>query len=143
MRRALDVAAATPQGDVPVGAVIVDQSGAVIATGTNRREADSDPLGHAEVAAIRQASVALGRWRLDSCTLVVTLEPCAMCAGAIVGSRMQRVVFGAYEPNTGAGGSVWDVLRDSPLHPVPTRGGVLAAECETMLRDFFHGLRRR
>lgn len=142
MRRALEVAGTTPSADVPVGAVIVGPDGEEFATGTNRREADADPLAHAEVVAIRSAVArAADGWRLEDCTLYVTLEPCAMCAGAIVGARMGRIVFGAWEPNTGACGSVWDIPRESPLHWVETRGGVLEAECQELLRGFFDRVR--
>lgn len=142
MRRALAVAASSPAVDVPVGAVVYDASGVELAAATNRREADADPTAHAEVLALRAAAVAHGdAWRLGDCTLVVTLEPCAMCAGALVGARIGRVVFGAWEPRTGACGSVFDVARDSPLHTVEVRGGVLVDECEALVRGFFAGRR--
>ncbi|WP_445228038.1 nucleoside deaminase [Corynebacterium sp. USCH3] len=142
MRRALAVAASTPDGDVPVGAVVLDPDGRELACATNRREADADPTAHAEVLALRAAATALGdAWRLEHCTLVVTLEPCAMCAGAAVGARVGRIVFGAYEPRTGACGSVVDVARESPLHTVAVRGGVLVDECEERVRGFFRGRR--
>lgn len=138
MTRALEVAATTPTGDVPVGAVVYDRHGRELAAATNRREADADPTAHAEVLALRQAAKELGdAWRLVDCSLVVTLEPCAMCAGAAVGARVGTVVFGAWEPRTGACGSVFDVTRESPLHRVGVRGGVLATECEELLRGFF------
>ena len=142
MRRALEVAAQTPAGDVPVGAVIVGPDGRELGRGVNRREADSDPTAHAEILAIREAVRELGdAWRLENCTLVVTLEPCAMCAGALVGARIGSIVFGAYEPRTGACGSVWDVPRESPLHWAEVQGGVLAGKCEELLRQFFARLR--
>lgn len=142
MRRALEIAAETPAGDVPVGAVILGPDGRELGRGVNRREADNDPTAHAEILAIREAVQELGdTWRLENCTLVVTLEPCAMCAGALVGARIGSIIFGAYEPRTGACGSVWDVPRESPLHWAEVRGGVLAEECEELLRQFFARLR--
>ena len=142
MRRAIEVARTTPSADIPVGAVIYGPDGTEIATGTNRRETDQDPAGHAEVVATRTAARALGTWRLDGCELVVTLEPCTMCAGAILGARMKSVVFGAYEPKTGAVGSLIDVLRDPPhLHTVEVRGGVLEAETAVLMTGFFDRLR--
>lgn len=138
MRRALAVAASTPDGDVPVGAVVLDPDGRELASATNRRDIDADPTAHAEVLALRAAAAARGdAWRLEGCSLVVTLEPCAMCAGAAVGARIGRILFGAYEPRTGACGSVVDVARESPLHTVTVRGGVLAGECEELVRGFF------
>jgi tRNA(adenine34) deaminase len=124
--------------DVPVGAVVLGPDGAVLATGTNRREADHDPTAHAEVVALRAAGVARGGWRLDGCALVVTLEPCTMCAGAAVLARVARVVFGAYDPKAGAAGSLWDVVRDRRLNHRPeVVGGVLADECGERLRAWF------
>jgi tRNA(adenine34) deaminase len=124
--------------DVPVGAVILDAAGTVIARGRNRREIDRDPTAHAEMVAIRQAAAALGHWRLTGLTLVVTLEPCTMCAGAVTVARLARVVYGAEDPKGGAVGSLWDVLRDTRLNHCPeVIGGVLAAECGDLLRDFF------
>ena len=124
--------------DVPVGAVILDEAGTVIARGRNRREIDRDPTAHAEMVAIRQAAAALGNWRLTGLTLVVTLEPCTMCAGAVTVARLARVVYGAEDPKGGAVGSLWDVLRDTRLNHRPeVIGGVLAAECGDLLRDFF------
>lgn len=138
MRRALAVAASTPEGDVPVGAVVLAPDGRELASATNRRDVDADPTAHAEVLALRAAATVLGdAWRLEGCTLVVTLEPCAMCAGAAVGARVGRILFGAYEPRTGACGSVVDVARESPLHTVAVRGGVMAEECEELVRGFF------
>ena len=124
--------------DVPVGAVILDEAGIVIARARNRREADRDPTAHAEIVAIRQAARVLGSWRLTGLTLVVTLEPCTMCAGAVTAARLGRVVYGAEDPKAGAAGSLWDVLRDARLNHRPeVVGGVLAAECGALLRDFF------
>jgi tRNA(adenine34) deaminase len=143
MRLALDQAAALPaSADVPVGAVILDEAGTVIGTGRNRREADRDPTAHAEILAIRQAAAVRKCWRLDGCTLAVTLEPCTMCAGAAAGARLQRLVFGAVDPREGAAGSLWDVLRDRRLpHRVEVIGGVLEDECAELLRAFFDRLR--
>lgn len=145
MRLALDQAVAVspgPDPDVPVGAVILDDAGSVVGAGRNRREADRDPTAHAEVVAMRRAAAALGRWRLDECTLVVTLEPCTMCAGAAVAARLSRLVYGAADPREGAAGSLWDVLRDRRLsHRVEVIGGILAEECSLPLRDFFGRLR--
>ena len=124
--------------DVPVGAVVIDGSGAVLGTGRNVREAAADPTGHAEVVALRQAAAARGEWRLTGCTLVVTLEPCTMCAGAVVLSRIDRLVFGAYDERLGAVGSLWDVVRDRRLNHRPeVVSGVLAAECAALLDGFF------
>jgi tRNA(adenine34) deaminase len=124
--------------DVPVGAVILDPSGAVIARGRNRREADGDPTAHAEIVAIRAAAQAAGQWRLDGCTLVVTLEPCTMCAGAICAARLSRLVFAAPDPRAGAVGSLWDVIRDPRVAPWPeVIGGVLAQESLGIIRTFF------
>ncbi|AGF71296.1 nucleoside deaminase [Corynebacterium halotolerans] len=143
MRRALEVAAQTPADDIPVGAVIYAPDGRELATGTNRREADLDPTAHAEMVAIRQAVHAFGdSWRLTDCTLVVTLEPCTMCAGALVGARVGTLIFGAWEPKTGACGSLFDVVRDAGvLHRPQVRGGVLESECRELLTDFFTDLR--
>jgi tRNA(adenine34) deaminase len=141
MRRAIAVASAVPPGvepDVPVGAVVIGPDGAELAAARNERERTHDPTGHAEILALRAAGAALGRWRLDDCTLVVTLEPCTMCAGAIVLARVRTVVFGAWEPKTGAVGSLWDVVRDRRLNHRPeVYAGVLADECAALLRDFF------
>ena len=138
MREALTGAAeAAAAGDVPVGAVVV-RGVSIIARASNRTVRDQDPTAHAEILALRQASRVLGRWRLDDCTLVVTLEPCAMCAGASVLSRIARVVFGAWDDKAGMAGSVGDVLRHPRLNHQPeVRGGVLAAECGGLLSDFF------
>src|SRR5687768_9658846 len=139
MRAALDEArAALATDDVPIGAVVLDADGEVIAVGRNVREAAGDPTGHAEVVALRSAAAARGEWRLDGCTLVVTLEPCTMCAGAIVLARVQRLVFGAYDAKAGAVGSLWDVVRDRRLNHRPeVVPGVLAEESTTLLDDFF------
>jgi len=129
-------------GEVPVGAVVV-REGALVAQGFNRREIDRDPLAHAEILAIRRAAVVLGGWRLIGCTMYVTLEPCAMCAGALVNSRFERLVFGASDPKAGFCGSLGDLVRDSRLnHRLEVREGVLEVACRRVLRDFFDGLRR-
>jgi tRNA(adenine34) deaminase len=143
MRAALTEAEAAGQGnDVPVGAVVVDASGTVIGRGRNVREATHDPTGHAELVALREAAAARGEWRLDGCTLVVTLEPCTMCAGAVVLARLDRLVFGAPDPKAGAVGSLWDVVRDRRLNHRPeVVPGVLATECADLLRDFFRSRR--
>ncbi|WP_290514199.1 tRNA adenosine(34) deaminase TadA [Aeromicrobium sp.] len=133
---------ALDDGDVPVGAVVVDPDGAVIGRGRNTRERDGDPTGHAEIVAIREAALVRGEWRLEGCTLVVTLEPCTMCAGAIVASRIERLVFGAFDDKAGAVGSLWDVVRDRRLNHRPeVVSGVLADESASLLRDFFAGHR--
>jgi len=139
MRAALaEAAAALGTADVPVGAVVLDAAGTVVARGRNRREADADPTAHAEILALRAAARAAGEWRLDDHTLVVTLEPCTMCAGAITAARIGRLVYGAADSRAGAVGSLWDVVRDQRLVPVPeVIGGVLAAECQDLLRTFF------
>ena len=135
-------AAAPGTVDVPVGAVIVDDAGTVIARAGNRREADHDPTAHAEILAIRQAARAAGSWRLTGLTLVVTLEPCTMCAGAVTAARLGRLVYGAADPKAGAVGSLWDVLRDARLNHHPeVIGGVLAGECAAILDDFFSARR--
>jgi tRNA(adenine34) deaminase len=139
MRAALDLAAqALDTGDVPVGAVVLAPDGLPLAGACNRREGLADPTGHAEINALRAAGDALGTWRLDGCTLVVTLEPCTMCAGALVLARVARLVFGAWDPKAGAAGSVRDVVRDSRLnHRVEVVGGVLEEESSALLRSFF------
>jgi tRNA(adenine34) deaminase len=137
MREALAEAGASGS-DVPVGAVVLDASGSIISRGRNRREAEHDPTAHAEIVAIRAAGAARGGWRLEDCTLVVTLEPCTMCAGALLVGRLSRLVYGAADPRAGAAGSVWDVLHDPRLGPpVEVVGGILAAECAALLRGFF------
>ena len=124
--------------DVPIGAVVVDSHGEVVGRGYNVREELGDPTGHAEVVALREAAAALGEWRLTGCTLVVTLEPCTMCAGALVLARVDRVVFGAYDEKAGAVGSLWDVVRDRRLNHRPeVVGGVLADESAALLARFF------
>lgn len=130
-------------GDVPIGAVVVNSRGDVVGRGYNRREACGDPIAHAEVLALRDAAARTGSWRLDDCTLVVTLEPCAMCAGAIVLSRVPRLVLGAWDPKAGACGSVFDVVREPRLnHWVQVTGGVREAECAALLREFFEAHRK-
>jgi tRNA(adenine34) deaminase len=139
MRLALDEAAlAAAHDDVPVGAVVLSPTGELLASGHNDREGSGDPTAHAEVLALRGAAARLGRWRLDDCTLVVTLEPCAMCAGAAVLARVPRLVLGAWDPKAGACGSVHDLVRDRRLnHRVEVVGGVLDDECGALLREFF------
>ena len=130
--------AALDTGDVPIGAVVMDAGGAVIGAGRNVREARADPTGHAEVVALRAAAAGRGEWRLDGCTLVVTLEPCTMCAGAAVLARVERVVFGAFDPKAGAVESLWDVVRDRRLNHRPeVVSGVRAAESTALLEEFF------
>ena len=138
MRRALDLAReAAAEGDVPVGAVVVHE-GEIVGEGRNTRERDADPTGHAEIVALRSAAEALGRWRLEGCTLVVTLEPCTMCAGAVVASRVDRLVFGAWDEKAGAVGSLWDVVRDRRLNHRPeVLSGVLPDDSSALLRAFF------
>lgn len=145
MRAALDEGRrALETGDVPVGALVVDAAGTVVARGHNRREADGDPTAHAEVVALRAAAASVGSWRLEGCTLVVTLEPCSMCAGAVVLSRVSRLVYGAVDPKAGAVGSLWDLVRDRRLNHRPeVLSGVLADECAEVLREFFEHHRDR
>lgn len=136
-----EAARAVPAGDVPVGAVVLGPDGELLATGHNEREASGDPTAHAEVLALRRAAARLGEWRLPGCTLVVTLEPCVMCAGALVQSRVARVVYGADDEKAGAAGSLWDLVRDRRLNHRPeVIRGVLAEECARQLTDFFRGL---
>ena len=124
--------------DVPIGAIVVDADGEVIGRGHNERETTGDPTAHAEVVAIREAARHVGEWRLTGCTLVVTLEPCTMCAGALVAARIERLVFGAFDEKAGAVGSLWDVVRDRRLNHRPeVVSGVLADESAALLRDFF------
>ena len=139
MRLALNEArAAAHHDDVPVGAVLLDPSGATVAAAGNERELVQDPTAHAELLTLRRAAEAHGSWRLTDHTLVVTLEPCTMCAGALVLARVSRLIFGAYDAKAGAIASLWDVVRDPRLnHRVEVRGGVLEAECGALLRDFF------
>jgi tRNA(adenine34) deaminase len=139
MSRALTLAQrAADAGDVPVGALVVDASGEVVGEGWNLREVDQDPTAHAEVVALRAAADRLGSWRLEGCTLVVTMEPCPMCAGAAMLARVERVVLGAWDPKLGACGSVWDVVRDRrATHRAEVVGGVLEQECGEVVRRFF------
>jgi len=139
MQQALEVAkSALASGDVPVGALILNPAGKIISTGFNRREIDNDPSAHAEIVALRQAAITNGSWRLDGHTIVVTLEPCAMCAGAISQARIKTLVFGAWDAKAGAVGSVWDVLRDPrALHQVEVISGVKESECASLLSEFF------
>lgn len=139
MRRALDEAGrAAAAGDVPVGAVVLAPDGTLLATGHNEREATGDPTAHAEILALRRAAASLGEWRLSGCTLVVTLEPCTMCAGALVQSRVGRVVYGARDEKAGAAGSLWDVVRDRRLNHRPeVIHGVLETDCAALLTAFF------
>lgn len=144
MRRALELAAlAGSLGEVPVGAVVYrDADGVTLGEGFNRREIDGDPLAHAELLAVRAASLALGDWRLSGCTLVVTLEPCCMCAGGIVNARVDRLVYGATDPKAGACESLFALTNDARLnHRITPIGGVLAEESSTLLREFFRRLR--
>ena len=139
MRQALDIArSALASNDVPIGALVLNSNGEVISTGANRREVDNDPSAHAEVVAMREAGRKLNNWRLDGCTVVVTLEPCAMCAGAISQSRVKTLIFGAWDEKAGAVGSIWDVLRDprSP-HRTEVISGILEKECADILAQFF------
>ena len=139
MEQALLLAqSALADDDVPVGALVIDAAGVVIGRGRNTRERDGDPTGHAEIVAIREAAAARGEWRLEGCTLVVTLEPCTMCAGAIVSARLERLVFGAFDDKAGAVGSLWDVVRDRRLNHRPeVVSGVLAEQSTAMLQQFF------
>ena len=128
----------TPDDDVPVGAVVLDPEGRIIAQAVNEREASGDPTAHAEVLALRRAAESIGSWRLEGCTIAVTLEPCPMCAGAIQLARISRVVFGAWNDAYGAAGSAWDLLRDRRLsHRPEVVGGVMEAECGELVRGFF------
>ena len=143
MRLALDQARlAATHDDVPVGAVVLDPAGALVAAAGNERELHGDPTAHAEMVAIRRAAAVVGGWRLTDHTLVVTLEPCTMCAGAAVLARVARLVFGAYDPKAGAVASLWDVVRDQRLnHRIDVRGGILEAECGELLRAYFDSRR--
>jgi len=145
MRAALAVAqGALASGDVPVGAVIINKQGEIVSTGHNERELHNDPTAHAEIVAIRRACEKSGQWRLGDHTIIVTLEPCSMCAGAIAQSRISTVIFGAWDEKAGAVGSVWDLLRDPrSLNKVEVKAGVLADECSAMLKDFIQGVRKR
>jgi tRNA(adenine34) deaminase len=129
---------AANHGDVPVGAIIVDENGAIIGRGKNERVKNNDPLAHAEIVAIKDAASKLSNWRFDQLTLIVTLEPCAMCAGAIAQSRFERLVFGSFDEKAGAAGSIWDLIRDArALTQIEVVSGVLADECALVLSDFF------
>ncbi len=139
MREAIAIAKlALATDDVPVGALVINPAGVSVGRGSNQREVDRDPTAHAEIVALREAALEQNNWRLDNCTLIVTLEPCAMCAGAIAQSRIKTVVFGAWDEKAGAVGSVWDILRDprSP-HQVEVVAGILEDECAALLREFF------
>lgn len=139
MQEAISIARrATKTGDVPVGALVINKDGVIIGTGSNEREANNDPTAHAEIVAMRNAAERLQNSRLDGCTLVVTLEPCAMCAGAISQSRISHLIFGAWDAKAGAVGSVWDVIRDPrALYKVGVTAGVCESECADLLREFF------
>ena len=139
MQQAISLANETAiKGDVPVGALVVDDSGKIIGQGANLREQENDPTAHAEIVAIRNAAKKLGNYRLDELTMVVTLEPCGMCAGAIAQSRIKRLVFGSFDEKYGAVGSVWDLLRDSrAIYKPEVLSGVLENECAQLLTDFF------
>ena len=144
MAKAIELAraAASASGDVPVGAIILNKDGEVISTGANQRELSNNPTAHAEIIAIQKAASAIGNWRLDDCTLVVTLEPCSMCAGAIAQARIPRLVFGAWDEKAGAVGSQWDLLRDPrQLHKPEVISGVMADECAKLLAEFFQSKR--
>jgi len=140
MQAALSLArVAADKGDVPVGAIVVNESSEILGTGQNLREQSNDPTAHAEVIAIRQAAEKIGSWRLDDLTIIVTLEPCAMCAGAMAQSRIKRLVFGAWDEKAGAVGSVMDVIRDPrALTKVEVITGIMEEECSRVLRDFFN-----
>ena len=141
MRLAIVEAKKNPQ-DVPVGALIVDKAGTILSRGSNRREQTKDPTSHAEIEALRSAATSNGEWRLEGLTLVVTLEPCVMCAGAIRQSRLSRVVFGAWEPKAGAAGSRFDLLRDEAMgEPIEVISGILEKDCSLLLADYFRELR--
>ena len=143
MHKSLELAAkASQQGDVPVGAVVLNPAGEIVGQGFNTREIDNDPMNHAEIVAMREAAIANSSWRLDDHTLVVTLEPCTMCAGAAVQARIGRIVFGAFDDKAGAVGSLWDVVRDRRLpHRPEVVSGVLADECGAILSEFFKAQR--
>ncbi len=143
MRQALaEARAAEAHDDVPIGAVVLGPDGEVLAVGHNERELDGDPMAHAEVVAIRRAAERVGEWRLEGCTIVVTLEPCTMCAGAIVGARLSRLVFGAFDEKAGAVASLFDVVRDPRLNHRPdVVSGVLTGECAAVLEGFFRAHR--
>jgi len=143
MQAALSLAkVAGDSGDVPVGAIVVNEAGEILGTGQNLREKNNDPSAHAEIVAMRQAAEKIGSWRLDDLTMVVTLEPCAMCAGAISQSRFKRLVFGTWDEKAGAVGSVWDLVRDGrSLNKVEVVSGVMEQECGEVLKSFFSSKR--
>jgi tRNA(adenine34) deaminase len=143
MQAALSLAkVAADKGDVPVGAIVVNEAGEILGTGQNLREQNNDPTAHAEIVALRNASEKFGSWRLDDLTIVVTLEPCAMCAGAILQSRVKRLVFAAWDEKAGAVGSVMDVIRDPrALSKVEVITGIMEKECSEVLKDFFNSKR--
>jgi tRNA(adenine34) deaminase len=144
MAKAIELAraAASASGDVPVGAIVLNKNNEVIATGANQREMSHNPVAHAEIISIQKAASAIGNWRLDGCTLVVTLEPCAMCAGAIAQARIPKLIFGAWDEKAGAVGSQWDLLRDPrQLHKTEVIAGLMAKECAALLEEFFQGKR--
>jgi tRNA(adenine34) deaminase len=143
MRQAIALAIeASATDDVPVGALVINSAGVIVGRGNNRREVDHDPTAHAEIVALKKAAQAEKNWRLDGCTLVVTLEPCAMCAGAIAQSRIKTLIFGAWDAKAGAVGSVWDVVRDPRIpHQVEVIAGVLEDQCSQILQEFFKGKR--
>lgn len=143
MQRALALAVeASAAGEVPVGAVVLDEDGTVLGEGRNRRERDHDPSAHAEIVAMREAALRIGSWNLEGCTLVVTLEPCVMCAGALLQARVSRLVFGAWDDKAGAAGSMYDVVRDRRLpYRAEVVGGVREAEARVLLRTFFEARR--
>ena len=144
MHQALSIAkSALSTGDVPVGAIVINRDGVVIGKGFNEREATNDPTAHAEIVALRSATSRLQNSRLDGCTLIVTLEPCAMCAGAIAQARISNLVFGAWDEKAGAVGSVWDVIRDPrALYKIDVTAGVLENQCAELLKTFFEGQRK-
>ncbi len=143
MQQAIEIAkGAAEHDDVPVGGLVVNAQGEVLGTGHNRREENNDPTAHAEIVAMRNTAAKIGNWRMDELTMIVTLEPCAMCAGAISQSRFKRLVFGAWDEKAGAVGSVWDVIRDQRnLNKVEVVSGVLEKECSEILTNFFEGKR--
>mgnify|MGYP002654191320 CR=1 FL=1 len=143
MQAAISLAkVAADNGDVPVGAIVINEHGEILGTGRNLREEKNDPSAHAEIIAMREAAAKINNWRMDDLTMVVTLEPCAMCAGAISQSRFKRLVFGAWDEKAGAVGSVWDVIRDQRnLNKVEVLSGVLEKECSVILTNFFEGKR--
>lgn len=147
MQRAINealTASTPPRRDIPIGAAVYDEEGRLLASAGNRREADEDPTAHAEILALREAARVRGRWNLSGCTLAVTLEPCTMCAGAIVLARIKHLVVAAMDPKAGAAGSLYDLVREERLnHRVELTTGVRAEECGDMLRDFFRALRER